>query len=251
MKKFKTTKNNAFTLAEVLITLGIIGVVAAMTIPTIIQNSTERATVVALKKFYSTLSQAYLSAVNDNGTPDTWGFVTGQAAENNKLMLDTFAPYLKLTQNCGNNSGCWPNVTYNFINTTNASPYIFDTLQGGKAQLADGTLIYFGSVDPTCSVSAGSTPILNNCCSVLIVDVNGFKPPNQQGYDTFWFRVTKLGIIPFGTKSEITYNFDYCKNKTAASANGLDCAAWVLYNGNQDYLKCPGTLSWDGLTTCQ
>ena len=53
-------KNNkfAFTLAEVLITLGIIGVVAAMTLPTLIQNHQKKVTVVRLKKFYSVMSNA-------------------------------------------------------------------------------------------------------------------------------------------------------------------------------------------------
>ncbi|MBP7211391.1 type II secretion system protein, partial [bacterium] len=49
----------AFTLAEVLITLGIIGVVAALTIPTLMQRTQDREAISALKKFYSTLSSAY------------------------------------------------------------------------------------------------------------------------------------------------------------------------------------------------
>jgi len=244
------TRRFGFTLAEVLITLAIIGVVAALTIPTLIQNQQERATVTSLKKAYSMLSQAYLSAVNDNGTPDNWGFVTGQAAANNKLMMDTFAPYLKVTQNCGNNTGCWPSVTYNYLNTTNASPYSLDTLAGGKAQLSDGTLLYFGTVNATCSdASYGSTPALSNACSIAIVDINGFKNPNQMGYDAFWFIVTKQGVVPMGTKDETSLNFAHCTDKSLASASGMDCAAWVIYNGNQDYLHC-SDLSWDGKHKC-
>lgn len=67
----KIKKIPAFTLAEVLITLGIIGVVAALTIPTLMQKADEQATVSALKKTYSTLTQAYNLAVNDNSSPDT------------------------------------------------------------------------------------------------------------------------------------------------------------------------------------
>ena len=55
-------KNRAFTLAEVLITLGIIGVVAAMTLPTVVNKYKEKETVTKLKKFYSIISQSYLSA---------------------------------------------------------------------------------------------------------------------------------------------------------------------------------------------
>ena len=53
-------KNNAFTLAEVLITLGIIGVVAAMTLPTLIQNNKNKEVEARLKKVYSVMNQAIL-----------------------------------------------------------------------------------------------------------------------------------------------------------------------------------------------
>ena len=52
-------KKFAFTLAEVLITLGIIGVVAAMTLPTLIQNYRKQQTTTQLKATYSILSQAF------------------------------------------------------------------------------------------------------------------------------------------------------------------------------------------------
>ena len=66
MKKFIA----AFTLAEILITLGIIGVVAAMTIPSIIIDYQKKHTVEALKKAYSTLDQALVSSIFENGEPE-------------------------------------------------------------------------------------------------------------------------------------------------------------------------------------
>lgn len=61
-------KKLAFTLAEVLITLGIIGVVAAMTIPTLVTNADKKATATKLKVFYSKINQAVKlsSAYNEN-----------------------------------------------------------------------------------------------------------------------------------------------------------------------------------------
>ena len=58
-----------FTLAEVLITLGIIGVVASMTLPSLVQKQTEKTTVARVKKAYSILQQAYMLTVQDNGMP--------------------------------------------------------------------------------------------------------------------------------------------------------------------------------------
>ena len=59
-----------FTLAEVLVTLGIIGVVAAMTIPTLIQEHQKRALATATKKFYSTMSQAVRTYMAEEGVDD-------------------------------------------------------------------------------------------------------------------------------------------------------------------------------------
>ena len=61
-----------FTLAEVLITLGIIGVVAAMTMPSLIQNYRKKEATTRIKKFYSMMSQAVLLSTNDNGEPTEW-----------------------------------------------------------------------------------------------------------------------------------------------------------------------------------
>lgn len=234
----------AFTLAEVLITLGIIGVVAAMTIPTIMQNYQGKQTAGALKKVYSTLTQAYNMAVKDNGTPDNWGLVANGDQQGAKNILDTLAPYLNINQYCGNsNAGrCFKNITYKVLSNDpwsniNGMPQI------AKARISDGTEIGTFSYGD-CLTPMGS---VQNVCGDIYVDVNGDKDPNQFGVDLFLFYLTKDRIVPYGEKD--TYNFDtYCK--TGHSSNGLGCTAWVIYNENLDYLKCPGTLSWTGPTQC-
>lgn len=91
----------AFTLAEVLITLGIIGIVAAMTIPTLLTNIREKQTVSKLKQTYSMLSQAF-KLVEDNGG------VLGDLAENDNIsskdraakFMDLLRPHLKILVDC-------------------------------------------------------------------------------------------------------------------------------------------------------
>ena len=68
-------KKSAFTLAEVLITLGIIGIVAAMTLPALIQNYQKKQTVSQLKKAYSVISQALVSSQYDNGDMTEWNLM--------------------------------------------------------------------------------------------------------------------------------------------------------------------------------
>ncbi|MDR1327933.1 MAG: type II secretion system GspH family protein, partial [Heliobacteriaceae bacterium] len=62
-------RKNAFTLAEVLITLGIIGIVAALTMPGLIANHKEKETVTKLRKVYSSIQQAFLKNYAEQGAP--------------------------------------------------------------------------------------------------------------------------------------------------------------------------------------
>jgi prepilin-type N-terminal cleavage/methylation domain-containing protein len=93
--------SNAFTLAEVLITLGIIGVVAALTLPSVIQNHQKQVTVNKLKAFNSTMSQAFQIAEKDYGTTSGWdgineNNITGEVTYNwlSKYLL----PYIQYTE---------------------------------------------------------------------------------------------------------------------------------------------------------
>jgi len=114
-------KKFAFTLAEVLIVIGIIGVIATITIPPLVQKQQEQQTVVALKKAYSTLSNAYTLAVQENGTPENWGLGAGGSIS--PTILNNLKPYLRVDKDCTDGSqGCWPTgVTYKSINGDAAS----------------------------------------------------------------------------------------------------------------------------------
>ena len=98
----------AFTLAEVLITLGIIGVVAALTLPVLIQNYTNSIAETRLKKFYSIMNQAILQSIADNGEVESWSYFNegmtdadgnfiNQADKNDESFQKYLAPYLAIT----------------------------------------------------------------------------------------------------------------------------------------------------------
>lgn len=229
-------KKAAFTLAEVLITLGIIGVVAAMTMPSLIQNYQEKATVTKLKKCYSLVSQAYVSILNDEGGSDTL-----QAGDDLEMM-EKFGKYLKYQKTCGRNKGCFPNVTYKSVTGNGYSKWEDDTTDRSRAILTDGTLIMFNkSVVPENE---------NYIYAQIYVDINGFKGPNQLGRDFFYFYINPEKIVPAGAKAleEKSENQKFTKN--CIQQNGYTCAAWVIYNENMDYLHCKD-LSWDGKHSCK
>ncbi len=84
----------AFTLAEVLITLAIIGVVAALTIPTLVQSYKKKVVETKLVKFYSTISNAIKLSEVDNGQHDTWG-LTSEALPPEDYYNEYFDKYIK------------------------------------------------------------------------------------------------------------------------------------------------------------
>lgn len=96
----KAKRNNfcAFTLAEILIVLGIIGVVAALTIPSLIVNYQKKATVTKLQKFYSSMSQAIILSEIDNNSVNTWTYPAFHDGEGMKVWFATYmAKYIKYT----------------------------------------------------------------------------------------------------------------------------------------------------------
>ena len=226
----------AFTLAEVLITLGIIGVVAAMTMPSLIQNYQEKATVTKLKKCYSLVSQAYVSILNDEGGSDTL-----QAGDDLEMM-EKFGKYLKYQKTCGRNKGCFPNVTYKSVTGNGYSKWEDDTTDRSRAILTDGTLIMFNK--------SVITENENYIYAQIYVDINGFKGPNQLGKDFFYFYISPEKIVPAGAKALEEKNEDQKFTKNCIQQNGYACAAWVIYNENMDYLHCKD-LSWDGKHSCK
>lgn len=231
-------KRAAFTLAEVLITLGIIGVVAAMTMPSLIQNYQEKATVTKLKKCYSLVSQAYVSILNDEGGSDTL-----QAGDDLEMM-EKFGKYLKYQKTCGRNKGCFPNVTYKSVTGNGYNKWEDDTTDRSRAILTDGTLIMFNK-----SAMWGGNEG-NYLYAQIYVDINGFKGPNQLGKDFFYFYISPEKIVPAGAKALEEKNEDQKFTKNCIQQNGYACAAWVIYNENMDYLHCKD-LSWDGKHSCK
>lgn len=243
-KKKYLCKILGFTLAEVLIVLGIIGIVAEMTIPTLINNFQTKVTITNLKKVYSEFSQAYTLSAQENGTPDTWGLTEGDAA-GAVTLINKFIPYLRISKQCvgtaaSDYKGCFPDIVYKRLdNDPSVNINSLDIYQ--KVILSDGTLVAFQVTSATCNPVYGITNNPNKgACGGITVDINGFKSPNQLGKDVFFFWITKSGIIPVGTPEDT--------NRSQITNSGYGDAAWVLYNENMDYLKC--NVYWNGPTTC-
>jgi prepilin-type N-terminal cleavage/methylation domain-containing protein len=129
-----------FTLAEVLITLGIIGVVAALTIPGLVANYQEKVTVTKLKKAYTTLSNAYSLAAIEQGDPLTWFSSTDSETVMTKKFFDNLKPHLQITKDCNGATGCLSTAGTKLLHGTSFDNPETDT-RYQKIILADGVAV--------------------------------------------------------------------------------------------------------------
>ena len=241
-------KKNAFTLAEVLITLTIIGVIAALTIPNLMQKWSDHADVAKVKDAYSILSNALRMAVAENGSIDSWDWPNTTSTawdipENRLYMAQMMQKYLKVAKFCGNDDGkgsC--KKTYAF--DTNGNSGIFPRGLGGT--YPNGSL---GRLDRMARIQLTNGMLIGFDTSniyydkLIYVDINGAKKPNRAGYDWFLFPYEVNGKLIPGY-----YNYQYnCNRDPAVSAghrDGSACAHWVIKHGNMDYKYRDVSAEW-------
>ena len=221
----KTTKNmnHAFTLAEVLITLGIIGVVAALTIPGLITTYKAHRLRSQLLKSYSTVQQVFKQMEADDESIDPSSFTRRSGS-----FYIAFRNHLKGITDCGT----WTtkglpcaninNLNYKTLDKKNMiDKHFFDD---GQIVLPDGTLLIF------------ENPAAEDYLWVL-VDINGYNnPPNILGYDLFVFEFLDGELRTMGDRGTTYNNMDkYCNLKANNGLNGIACASKA--KTNTDYFK--------------
>ena len=168
-------KKLAFTLAEVLITLGIIGVVAAMTIPGLITKYRDAVTVTKVKKTYSEMSQAYKLWADEN---ECYG---DYSCFQNQTYLNRFTHYLKAVD-----------VVYKGQNKSNklwlsdSPPKYMDGSAGsiwiGVSKANPNSNVFLLSNGVTLSMELDYT---HKQCVLFWMDINGKDKPNRVGLDVF------------------------------------------------------------------
>lgn len=165
------SKNLGFTLAEVLITLGIIGVVAVITVPILVNNIQNAQYKTAYKKSYSMISQALSNAMADNAMETPTASRDIAHLNNFKTLMS----YIKTQKTCydqTDNSQCWykDGEEYNSSSYSNGYPNVQDLAAIDISGMSWAT--YANGFDNS-----------------IFVDTNGLKGPNQFGKDRFQFRL--------------------------------------------------------------
>nr|QGT49819.1 hypothetical protein Melaina855_2060 [uncultured Candidatus Melainabacteria bacterium] len=221
----------AFTLAEVLITLGIIGVVAAMTIPGLMTTHKAHRMHAQFLKSYSTVQQVFKQMEADDVSTDP---STYDRTKTEGIFYNTFKRYLTGITDCGVFSSkslpCYKlNDTTKGYKSLNGSTFIAKTyFDDGQVALQDGTLLIF------------EQPNLGNIKDSYIwvlVDINGFKEkPNRMGYDLFVFHFQDGELRTMGAKGTMYEDLEqYCSLKSNQDLNGIACAQRA--KSEADYFK--------------
>jgi len=232
----------AFTLAEVLITLLIVGIVASLVIPALINDTQKAEYVTKLKKESAVFQQAFKLLVLDAGGSilnnpnfNCSGSSCNTTASAN--AMNDFATKLNVVKNCGNGQGCWYTSPLKWLGkdllTSNLELRWNDKYS--KAILADSTLMTVVINNSNCgatpSTAPAGSPLYSSICGEIDIDINGVSGPNQYGRDFFVFWITKTGIYPVGT-----YNDGYsCDINSSTWATSEGCAGKVLTEGAMNY----------------
>ena len=229
----------AFTLAEVLITLGVIGIVAALTLPSVISNTQNNAKAQRIKKVYSVIQQATNKSIFDNGDVTDWyneaAYSSGFSASL-EIFERVVKPYYNIAQLCvsgSNNASGFRVCGYKdeYIYTLNGIIVMEVSRLKIPIVLSDGSVLIFRPVKSNLSKDE-SKPVWGYYWTVYYDD-NGPKPPNKLGKDVFVFDISPFlnKVVPNGLYSSISdsvlKSYSNIKNECLNSL-GMSCAALIM-----------------------
>ena len=223
-----------FTLAEVLITLGIIGIIATMTLPILINKYKTAELETRFKKAYSVLNQACIRMVFEEGYVIQKNSTVDATPFRNMLQKYIAKSTDCTDYKCGgsyfnsqSSFRTWALNTYKTYTGGNGSA-IWWFIDDGLIRTRDGMLLYI-------DVSEYES-------FLVTVDINGFKAPNKWGHDLFTFMFdTNTGKLTFPRDTKWDDSEDpemysvVCDKNSSSSLNGLLCSQKAL--SEKDYFK--------------
>lgn len=215
-------KNKAFTLSEVLITLGVIGVVAALTLPSVINNTRNKQLEVAFKRNYSVLSQALERYFADYGERYIPPYDSDKLNKDPDKLKQILMKYTNVIDKCEtystNSKGCLSGAyTY----------YDFGNRRWNSFLTGDNSLSFV--------LNDGSLWLVYN--NQILIDTNGInKKPNRLGYDMFYFCISSQDgkLIPSSNPGVVDHD-KYCSYDSTGTSNGNSCALRAITEN--DYFK--------------
>lgn len=227
----------AFSLAEILITIGILGVVSALTLPSLINKYQEKQLVTSYLRVYSILENAYKSVQNEYDTFENWsGAEIGvgklnKKPEPEKVYEYMIKPYIEVNQVFLPKDSNWSST-----GTTTCFPEKFSYFNNVPGDILSNR--------PAVSLKSGECLIFGyNNYSPFVVDLNSKRKPNVMGKDIFIFSfdpVKPERIKPGYPEAGWTDTPNYCDKSSAHGwIAGISCGFWIVRYKNMDYLHLP------------
>ena len=273
MKKTKATIKSAFILAETLITLSILGVVAALTIPSLVHKFQDRIAISQFKRAVSLIDGALNQMYLIEGLPNTydWPNKNNVGADANFIYFsEKLSKYLDVTKICtlyiadkciklgnpliSNDNG--GNEYYYYRSFSDPSIESHRAAQPGLIVLKNGMYISYDESRVLYLNGVGADSNFK-VYGAFRVDVNGKKGPNRIGYDVFYLDFGSQGILTkipqtdnggnFGStnnKGAVFYK-QYCnKNANNDKYDGYSCSTWIMRHNNMDYKYRDVSAEW-------
>lgn len=217
-------------------TLGIIGVVAAMTMPVLITKYQKHVTIQKLKRVNSVLSQFILRTYSDNGPVSEYlssGTVVSE--EVSEVFFDKYwRPYFKGINVAENHKTFYSSI-YPYFNPNGEKDVsgILTNYSWGRVlfSTSDGILMNVHFMKWSGSDSDELGDALYSTAQKVFVDINGVKGPNRFGRDIFLMQIDfdKNVIVPYGISSSDTKINQNCSK----SGDGIACFAKIVKDGWQ------------------
>ena len=257
-------KKRGFTLAEVLITLGIVGVVAALTAPALIMSSRNEANAARLSVVVSNLENAFQTAIAQEGADNLYGTSLWDFGGNTKLTADCgtkdkpaskedkeknkgtiaqfvgrLGQYMIINGYVDSDDEYYGSIPVHpmsesggtgTIDIVNCSRFAGDG-QAFAIETKNGAAIFMRAYRRTGlatakanAIAAGSSYYTN--AADIFIDVNGKNAPNTFGRDIFWFQLGENGVMyPYGGK-------DVARVDIGADPDSTNAGTWDVKGSN-------------------
>lgn len=246
----------AFTLAETLVVIGIIGVISALTLPNLSQSTGNLELVTKLKKEHQVLSESYSRARVKYGTSLASWYQAGDTtdAARSTRVARRLMEFLNIEKDCGltANSACFSTSNVVSINGGSGSNFLSSNTSYYRFQTRDNSSYAVRCISSGSGWARGGRCTLNGfsqICQVSLanaypagcyvyVDIDGpSKGTNTYGKDIFEFTISdqssKIATVDFATTTLQAFSFG--SDTGCKGGYPMVCSAWILEAGNANY----------------